>query len=119
MRAHRTRLPTSYPVSWDFEALELCKRELDDEVDFWSGMHDQVICWNDEVTVSEGEVMYEGGASSTVDMRANEASNASVDASTDSSTSVNAGDITGTVAPDVCAGPSCAPIVKGSGVGVG
>lgn len=56
-------MKTGHLVDWDFEALALFERELDGEVGVGSGMHDEVIGWDDEMPVDDDHVMTDGHAS--------------------------------------------------------
>lgn len=62
VRAPRAPLPAGNPVGLDFDALALFEREFDGEVAVGSGMHDQVICWDDEVPVEYDQVMRDRAA---------------------------------------------------------
>lgn len=64
VHAPRARLPAVHPVGWDFEVLALFEHKLDGKIGVGSGMHDQVIGWDDEVPIDEYQVMADANADS-------------------------------------------------------
>lgn len=44
-------MTNGHPVGWDYDAVVVLDREVNGRDCMGTGMHDQVICWDDEIVV--------------------------------------------------------------------